>query len=35
MSGWLGAMNYGVIVANEVDAQLMSDAKVPTLTSST
>jgi phytoene dehydrogenase-like protein len=24
MSGWLGAMNYGVIVANEVDARLMS-----------
>jgi phytoene dehydrogenase-like protein len=24
MSGWLGAMNYGVIVANEVDSQLMS-----------
>ena len=23
MSGWLGAMNYGVIVANDVDAQLM------------
>ena len=20
MSGWLGAMNYGVIVANDVDA---------------
>jgi phytoene dehydrogenase-like protein len=27
MSGWLGAMNYGVIVANEVDAQLMSAAQ--------
>jgi phytoene dehydrogenase-like protein len=26
MSGWLGAMNYGVIVANEVDSQLMSGA---------
>ncbi|HEY3393064.1 MAG TPA: NAD(P)/FAD-dependent oxidoreductase [Lacipirellulaceae bacterium] len=26
MSGWLGAMNYGVIVANEVDSQLMSSA---------
>jgi phytoene dehydrogenase-like protein len=26
MSGWLGAMNYGVIVANEVDSQLMSAA---------
>lgn len=24
MSGWLGAMNYGVIVANEVDSSLMS-----------
>ena len=23
MSGWLGAMNYGVIVANDVDAKLM------------
>ena len=23
MSGWLGAMNYGVIVANDVDGQLM------------
>ncbi len=23
MSGWLGAMNYGVIVANDVDAQLL------------
>lgn len=22
MSGWLGAMNYGVIVANDVDAML-------------
>jgi hypothetical protein len=22
MSGWLGAMNYGVIVANEVDKYL-------------
>ena len=26
MSGWLGAMNYGVIVANEVDALLMKSA---------
>jgi phytoene dehydrogenase-like protein len=26
MSGWLGAMNYGVIVANEVDAQLLKAA---------
>jgi len=24
MSGWLGAVNYGVIVANEVDAHLMN-----------
>jgi phytoene dehydrogenase-like protein len=26
MSGWLGAMNYGVIVANEVDACLMKES---------
>ena len=26
MSGWLGAMNYGVIVANDVDALLMKAA---------
>jgi phytoene dehydrogenase-like protein len=33
MSGWLGAMNYGVIVANEVDSQLMSSAAAtPALT---
>lgn len=33
MSGWLGAMNYGVIVANEVDAQLMNAAtKAPLAT---
>jgi phytoene dehydrogenase-like protein len=25
MSGWLGAMNYGVIVANEVDQMLTRD----------
>jgi hypothetical protein len=25
MSGWLGAVNYGVIVANEVDAYLVSN----------
>jgi phytoene dehydrogenase-like protein len=33
MSGWLGAMNYGVIVANEVDSQLMnaSGATTPAL----
>ena len=30
MSGWLGAMNYGVIVANEVDSQLMNSAGVTT-----
>lgn len=27
MSGWLGAINYGVIVSNEVDAQLTSESK--------
>ncbi len=32
MSGWLGAMNYGVIVANEVDSQLMNASKTPALT---
>jgi len=26
MSGWLGAINYGVIVSNEVDAQLTSES---------
>jgi hypothetical protein len=26
MSGWLGAMNYGVIVANDVDTWLMKNA---------
>ena len=26
MSGWLGAMNYGVIVANDVDALLTKSA---------
>ncbi len=26
MSGWLGAINYGVIVANDVDAMLMNSA---------
>jgi hypothetical protein len=29
MSGWLGAMNYGVIVANEVDALLMKQPSKP------
>ena len=34
MSGWLGAMNYGVIVANEVDSQLMAAAsKSPAIAS--
>jgi phytoene dehydrogenase-like protein len=32
MSGWLGAINYGVIVANDVDALLMK-APSPSLTS--
>jgi len=27
MSGWLGAINYGVIVANDVDAYLMKHAR--------
>ncbi len=26
MSGWLGAMNYGVIVANDVDGYLLKQA---------
>src|SRR6185437_6192434 len=26
MSGWLGAMNYGVIVANDVDSHLMKSS---------
>jgi len=29
MSGWLGAINYGVIVANEVDALLLSKSETP------
>ncbi len=29
MSGWLGAINYGVIVANEVDALLLSKNTTP------
>jgi phytoene dehydrogenase-like protein len=32
MSGWLGAMNYGVIVANEVDSQLMNTPSRSTTT---
>jgi phytoene dehydrogenase-like protein len=35
MSGWLGAMNYGVIVANEVDAQLMRTSVANTVESAT
>jgi phytoene dehydrogenase-like protein len=31
MSGWLGAMNYGVIVANDVDAWLLKTASQPSL----
>jgi phytoene dehydrogenase-like protein len=35
MSGWLGAVNYGVIVANDVDAWLMkSDTQAPLATAS-
>jgi phytoene dehydrogenase-like protein len=29
MSGWLGAMNYGVIVANDVDSWLMKTVGTP------
>ena len=29
MSGWLGAINYGVIVANEVDSFLLSEKTTP------
>lgn len=29
MSGWLGAINYGVIVANEVDSFLHSESREP------
>jgi phytoene dehydrogenase-like protein len=35
MSGWLGAMNYGVIVANEVDNHLMSTVIMSTATAIT
>ena len=31
MSGWLGAMNYGVIVANEVENHLMDAAAKDTV----
>jgi phytoene dehydrogenase-like protein len=34
MSGWLGAINYGVIVANDVDAQLMK-SPAPSVASQT
>jgi phytoene dehydrogenase-like protein len=30
MSGWLGAMNYGVIVANDVDALLLKSSQAAT-----
>jgi phytoene dehydrogenase-like protein len=30
MSGWLGAMNYGVIIANDVDGWLMKSATINT-----
>jgi hypothetical protein len=33
MSGWLGAMNYGVIVANDVDALLLKSTPAPVETS--
>jgi len=32
MSGWLGAMNYGVIVANDVDSLLLRQDKTPAST---
>ncbi len=32
MSGWLGAINYGVIVANEVDGKLCVDKPIPAAT---
>jgi phytoene dehydrogenase-like protein len=35
MSGWLGALNYGVIVANEVDAQLVRAADARSVESAT
>jgi phytoene dehydrogenase-like protein len=34
MSGWLGAINYGVIVANDVDQYLMKRAQAPAANSS-
>ncbi len=35
MSGWLGTINYGVIVANEVDNLLMKSSALPVPTSTT
>lgn len=35
MSGWLGAINYGVIVANDVDSYLMKSAQASQLADST
>jgi len=32
MSGWLGTINYGVIVANDVDSHLMKSIGIPTCT---
>ena len=32
MSGWLGAINYGVIVANDVDALLLNSGTAPAAT---
>lgn len=31
MSGWLGTINYGVIVANELESFLLSESNAPTL----
>lgn len=33
MSGWLGAVNYGVIVANDVDSLLMKSNPWPSISS--
>jgi hypothetical protein len=32
MSGWLGAVNYGVIVANDVDSLLLKTSPSPSIT---
>ena len=29
MSGWLGTINYGVIVANKIDQQLFAEKRQP------